>query len=100
MRTKTVHLKTGKSATLFFSEGLNRWVADYKLYLESRTNFERLVSGDLNTSKKMMSSITEFYEATSELNQNKVKTMINESVYNVPVVYDMLLTTKINRKRG
>jgi hypothetical protein len=100
MRTKSVHLKTGNTATLYFSEGLNKWVADYGLYLEHRTNFERLKMGDLNTSSKMMSSIVEFYNATSEMNRKKVKTMINESAYNIPVVYDMLLTTKINRKRG
>jgi hypothetical protein len=102
MKTKTVHLKTGDDVTLYFIESLQEWTANDKRYRFYLTNFERFMDGESGCSLKMEHTIKRYYECenTTLLNKSTIKRMINESLNNIPVIYDMLLTSSINRKRG
>ena len=99
MKTKTIQLKNGQDLPLYFIESEQRWTASLVEYHQSTTNIERLMEGRIDCSDKMRSTIMKYYDETSEMNRHTINRMINESVDNIPVVYDMILTSIINKKR-
>jgi len=99
MKSKDVLLKTGKTVTLWFNEGTGQYVLDKKL---ASSNFQKYILGEHtcdNCTNKQKMSIREYYNNSSNINKDKIKTMINEDIKKVELVYNIILESIINKKR-
>lgn len=86
-----VTLRTGKEIILYFTESTGLWSS-------KKPNLHSLLDGSVDAGVKTVCVINFFHESTGHT-RNKIEEMINYSLDNIPVIYDMMLTLIQNRKQ-
>jgi hypothetical protein len=105
MQTKSVLLKNGERCTLYLNEKTGKYTLDEQEAKESVSNFQRFFIDTEIMSRHVCtynqrSSILEYYNETSLYNQEKIRTMINEDMNKIKLVYDIILDRQIIKERN
>ena len=93
MKTKVVKLRTGNRVVLYFSEDQKKWVSDKDI---ASDNWHKYI---LKGESKQSRTIANYYrECSIDYTRSKIKTMVNESMDNIPRVYDLVIAALVNRR--
>lgn len=104
MQSKKIILNDGREVTLWLIENSGKYTLDKELASKNtlNENFQVFIIDGAPSDKcsnKQRTSIIEYYETSSIMMQEKIKSMINEDINKVELVYNIILESLINNTR-